>query len=268
MNGTNDGGWGGGQGAPGGQPQPYPGMGASGGGPPGGGQGGGPYGSPPGGGSYGGPPGGGNYGGPPGGGPPGGGGFGGAPPPGGGGFGAPPGGGGFGQPPGGGGFGAPPPGGGGFGGAPPPGGGGFGGAPPPGGGGFGGAPPGGGGFGQPPGGGFGGPPGGYGTPPPYVSQVPGQSMSGQVSTEPLAIGSFIVGLISVPGSFCCSFAILPVSLAAVVTGIMAFGKARQRNDQLGKLLAIAGIGTGAVGILLLIVFLALGMAGALFRQLG
>jgi hypothetical protein len=149
----------------------------------------------------------------------------------------------------------------------PPGGGNYGG--PPGGGGFGGAPPpGGGGFGQPPGGGFGGPPGGYGNPPPYMPQVPGQSISGNVPIEPLAIGSLIVGLISVPGSFCCSFAILPVSLAAIVTGIMAFGKARQRNDQLGKLFAISGIGTGAVGIVLLIVFLALGMAGAVLGRLG
>lgn len=197
------------------------------------------YGGPPGGGGYG-PPGGGGYGGPPGGG-----GYG---PPGGGGYGGPPGGGGYGPPPGGGGFGGPP--------------GGY----PPGGGGFG-SPPGGG-FGGPPGGGFGGPPPGY--PPGFVGSGggPGGGFGGGPRTETLAIISLVVGILSVPMSFCCSFFGIPLSITAVIMGVIAIGNINKDPQQLdGKGLAIGGIATGAFGLVMLVLLLVFGMAGALLGKL-
>jgi Domain of unknown function (DUF4190) len=161
--------------------------------------------------------------GPPGGGPPGGyGPPGGAPP---GGYG-PPGGGGYGPPPGGG-----PPMGGGYG---PPGGG------PPG---FG--PPPGGGFGPPQGGGYGGPGG---------PMMPG-GMGGQ-KFNPLAIVSMICGILSIPTCFCSCFAPginSPLALAAVVCGIIALNKMKAEPQMWkGGGMAIAGIVTGGIGIILVL----------------
>ena len=177
----------------------------------------------------------------------------------------PPGGGGYGPPPGGGGgYGGPPPDGEGYG-EPPPGGGGYGG--PPGGGGYGGPPPGGGGYGGPPPGGYGGPPpGGFGQPP-YMGQVPGQSPRGGMQSEPMAIVSLVVGIISMPASFCCSFFGIPLSITAIILGAVSIGKINQEPHRWeGKGLAMAGIATGAVGIVLLVIFFFLGMAGALLRH--
>ncbi len=176
----------------------------------------------------------------------------------------PPGGGGYG-PPGGGGGGYGPPGGGGYG---PPGGGGFGGPPPgypPGGGGYG--PPGGGGYG-PPGGGFGGPPPGY--PPGFVGSGggPGGGFGGGPRTETLAIISLVVGILSVPMSFCCSFFGIPLSITAVIMGVIAIGNINKDPQQLeGKGMAIGGIATGAFGLVMLVLLLVFGMAGALMGRI-
>jgi Domain of unknown function (DUF4190) len=86
------------------------------------------------------------------------------------------------------------------------------------------------------------------------------------STEPLAIAALVTGLISLPSAFCCSFLSIPLSLAAVVLGFVSLGKARQRNDSTGRLFAIGGIATGGIGIVLLIIFVALGVAGALIDK--
>ena len=169
---------------------------------------------------------------------------------GGGGFGQPPsgggggGGGGFGQPPsggggGGGGYGGPPPsggGGGGYGGPPPSGGGGGFGAPPPsgGGGGFG-APPGGNVFGEG-GGGFGAPPAGGG---------------GAGKTETLAVVSTVLGAVSML-SCCCGLCLAPVSIAAIVTGILGLKKVNDTPGLKGKELSYVGIGLGAFSLLVAI----------------
>ncbi|MGF1465893.1 MAG: DUF4190 domain-containing protein [Sandaracinaceae bacterium] len=146
-------------------------------------------------------------------------------------FGQPPGGGGgFGQPPGGGGFGQPPGGsGGGF-------------EPPPG------SQPGGGqGFGQPAGpGGYGGPPGGPG--PGGFGPSPEEGPK----NEQLAIVSVVLGGLSIP--MCCCGCV-PIPIAAVVCGVLALQRINKDPQALkGKELAYAGIGLGAVFILLTLVW--------------
>jgi Domain of unknown function (DUF4190) len=139
-----------------------------------------------------------------------------------------------------------PPGGGGYG--PPPGGG------PPMGGGGGYGPPGGGppGFGPPPGGGFGPPPGGgYGGP--GGPMMPG---GGGQKFSPLAIVSLVSGILSIPTCFCSCFAPginSPLALAALICGIIALNKMRAEPGMWkGGGMAIAGIVTGGIGIILVL----------------
>jgi hypothetical protein len=101
------------------------------------------------------------------------------------------------------------------------------------------------GYGPPPGGGFGPPPGGYGPP----GGPPGMMMGGP-KFHALAITSMILGILSVP-SCCCWFLGAPMSVAGLVLGIVAMSKIRG-NPQMykGGGMAIAGIATSAVGIIL------------------
>jgi hypothetical protein len=100
-----------------------------------------------------------------------------------------------------------------------------------------------------------------------VPQVPGQAFPSGTPTDPLAIASLAMGLISAPSSFCCSFFSIPLALAAAVTGLMAIGKARQRGDDgNSKVFAMIGIVASGVSLLLLVVFLALGVAGAILGK--
>jgi hypothetical protein len=157
--------------------------------------------------------------------------------------------------------------GGGWGGGQPPGGGWGGGAGQPGG--FG-QPPGGGDPGQYPGGGYGQAPGGYGgfgQGPYNAGPVPGGQGGGTPPTEVLALVSLVTGIASIPATFCCTFFSSPVSLVAIVTGVLALMKISKSSEQLkGKELAIGGIVTGALGILVMILFIALGVAGALLGK--
>jgi hypothetical protein len=154
----------------------------------------------------------------------------GGPPPGG--YGPPPGG--FGPPGGGGPGGYGPPGGGGPGGFGPPGGGGPGGYGPPGDGGPGG-------FGPPPG--YGPPPGGFGPPGAPIGPPTAQF-------NPLAITSMILGILSIP-TCCCGFLGTPLAIAGLVLGVVAMGKIRSEPQAWkGGGMAIAGIVTASIGILL------------------
>jgi hypothetical protein len=139
-----------------------------------------------------------------------------------------------GYPPGGG-FGGPP-------GGPPPGG--YGGPP--------GAPPGG--YG-PPGSGYGGPPGGpppgYGPPGAFGpgGLGPGAGPSGP-KLHPLAITSFVLGLLSVP-LCCCSLFGLWAPVGAVVCGIVAMNKIKLEPASFsGNGFCIAGIVMGGCGLML------------------
>ena len=122
---------------------------------------------------------------------------------------------------------------------------------PPGGGGYG--PPPGGGYGPPQGGGFGPPPGGFGPP----GGPPGMMMmGGQPKFSPLAIIAMITGILSIPTCFCSCFAPglnSPLAIAGLVCGILAMNKIKaEPNMWRGTGMAITGIVTGALGILLVL----------------
>ncbi len=132
-----------------------------------------------------------------------------------------------------------------------------------------GGPPGGG-YG-PPGGGYGAPGGGYG--PPGGGYGPsgggpfGPPGFGMPTTHPLAIAALVCGIISLPTACCCSFLSMPVGLAAVVLGILAMNKVKQEPHlYTGAPLAIGGLVTGGLGLLLAILMLALGMSSYLMDK--
>ena len=69
-----------------------------------------------------------------------------------------------------------------------------------------------------------------------------------------------------PTMFCCSFFGIPISLVAVILGLVAISKINQQpNRYEGKGLAIGGIATGAFGLILLVLLFVLGFAGALLK---
>lgn len=128
------------------------------------------------------------------------------------------------------------------------------------------APPG---YGQPPGGdpyGQGQPPGGYGAPP--GGGGGGGGGGGAPKVDPLAIGSLVSGVLSMPVGLCCTFFGIPLSLVAILLGVVAIiniGKAPETKS--GKGLAFAGIATGSIGVILLIIGIFFGVASALMSKL-
>jgi hypothetical protein len=101
-----------------------------------------------------------------------------------------------------------------------------------------------------------------------MGQVPGQPPGGGgMQTDPMAIISLVTGIVSMPTMFCCSFFGIPISLTAIVLGLVSISKINQQPNRFeGKGMAIGGIATGAVGLLLFGLFFALGLAGALLRR--
>lgn len=149
------------------------------------------------------------------------------------------------------------------GGTPPEGGGQWGGPPAAGGGGQWGGHPAGGQWG-PPGGGGGGwaqPPGGppgYGQQPMYSSGVPGgpsYHQQGGGSTDPIAIVSLVLGLVSLPMHFCCYLG-WPLGIGAIVCGAIAISRIGDPpNYYTGKGLAIGGMIAAGFGFIMMIVAL-------------
>ena len=82
----------------------------------------------------------------------------------------------------------------------------------------------------------------YGTAPP-PAPAPGR-------TNVLAIVSLVAGLISLP-LFCCWPVSIPLGLVAIVLGFVAKGQIK-RTGESGNGLAIAGIVTGALAIVLFV----------------
>ena len=133
-----------------------------------------------------------------------------------------------------------------------------------GGGGYGGPPAGGGGYGPPPGG-FGGPPG-WGPPPPPAPMGPMGPPGG--GTNGLAVASLVVGILALPGAFCCSSSI-PLGIAAVVMGMIAANKLKMLPDGGGnnRTMAYVGVGCGVVGLLIGIGMIALGVGMSAMQQI-
>ncbi len=117
----------------------------------------------------------------------------------------------------------------------------------------GGGDPGGSGYGPPPvfyGPGGGRPPGGSGPPPGGFG--PPDAPPGPVTPQfhPLAITSMVLGILAIP-TCCCGVLGGPLAIAALVTGILAMMKIRnQPGVYKGNGMAVAGIVTAGIGILL------------------
>lgn len=110
------------------------------------------------------------------------------------------------------------------------------------------------GYGPPPGGwgGYGGPSGyGEGGPPPPPGQ-PVWGYQGPPQTSTMAILSMVAGIVSIVGScLCCGVGV--AGIAAIVLGILGQREIRQSNGaKSGSGMAIAGIVTGVIGLLLTI----------------
>jgi hypothetical protein len=68
--------------------------------------------------------------------------------------------------------------------------------------------------------------------------------------NPLAIASMVLGILSIPAC-CCAFVGTPLSIAAVVLGIVSMQKIKaQPQAWKGTGMAIAGIVTGSLGVVL------------------
>lgn len=96
---------------------------------------------------------------------------------------------------------------------------------------------------------------GYGQPNYYgaagpMGAVPGMGMK---RNESNAVVALIIGILSLPLSFCCGAFSLPVGIAAVVFGFLSLNKINDQPDVLdGRGMAIAGIICGGLAILLAI----------------
>ncbi len=81
-------------------------------------------------------------------------------------------------------------------------------------------------------------------------------MGGQPRFNPLAIIAMVCGIISIPTCFCSCWAPglnSPLAIAAVVCGIIALNQGRaQPQAWRGMGMAIAGIATGGVGVILML----------------
>jgi hypothetical protein len=93
--------------------------------------------------------------------------------------------------------------------------------------------------------------------PPHTPPLePGDYRNSEQKTEPLAIVSFVLAILSV----CCGFLVLP----AIVTGHIALSKiAKSNGDSSGRPLAIAGLVIGY----LVVVFWILGIISEVFLSI-
>lgn len=112
---------------------------------------------------------------------------------------------------------------------------------------------------MPPPPGFGAAPsgGGYGSVPPpggFTPAAPFGTATGSGSNG-LAVAALVVGIISLIGIFCFGVGGILFGLVAVVLGVLGMKKANAQPGAPQKGLAIGGIVTGALGLLIGIAFL-------------
>ncbi len=100
-------------------------------------------------------------------------------------------------------------------------------------------------------GGYGG--GGYGGAPSYGSTPAGGSRS-----NVMAIIAIVAGVLAILAS-CLWFIAAPLGIAAIVLGVLGRGKAK-RGEAGGGGLAMAGIITGAIGLVLTVVLTLVGVS--------
>jgi len=90
-------------------------------------------------------------------------------------------------------------------------------------------------------------------------QPPPNKPPGQPRNEGLAITSLVLGIVGIVSACCCWLLSGPIGIAATITGFIALGKVNQGSAG-GKGMAIAGVVTGIVAILLSVASLILGIA--------
>ena len=103
--------------------------------------------------------------------------------------------------------------------------------------------------------GFGAPQGGFQPPPGYGSPAPGVPPvggPGQGQTDTMAIVSLILGILSIPGHFCCYLG-WPLGIVSIILGIISYSKINKDPHRWsGKGLALGGIICSAVGFLIIV----------------
>ncbi len=86
----------------------------------------------------------------------------------------------------------------------------------------------------------------------------------QQQDQTLPIISMILGILSL-GIFCCWIAGLPLSIGALVAGYLGMNNANNNPMQYGgKGLAIGGMVIGAIGLIMSIIFMIIGLIGKAF----
>lgn len=129
-------------------------------------------------------------------------------------------------------------------------------------------------FGQPPGGGQGPPgqPGSFGPQGGFTPTGPspgGYDNQAAPGVDFLAIISLVVGLLGCPLSCCCGFFSLPLSIGAIVLGILSVLRINKEPHRFkGKGIAIAGIVLGGLIVVLMIVGIVFGIGQQMMDRAG
>ena len=102
-------------------------------------------------------------------------------------------------------------------------------------------------YGPPPG--FNPPPYGYGAPPPAPMGPMGPVYPNAPRTHGLAIASMVCGILAIVPGCCCGLFGIPLSIAALIMGIISISQINASAGQLGgKGMALAGTICGGVAV--------------------
>jgi len=85
--------------------------------------------------------------------------------------------------------------------------------------------------------------------------------------DPLAIVSLVCGVVGLIMVCCCGWLTIPLALAAIGTGAAAVMRINKDPMLTGKGLAFAGIALGALGLIVFVLFLILGVSGQLLSRM-
>ncbi len=110
------------------------------------------------------------------------------------------------------------------------------------------------------------PPPGYGAPSPGYGPQPGGGAPPGAKTDVFAIVSLVLGILAIPGDFCCYIGVL-FAIAAIVLGVLAITRInKEPHLYSGKGLAFGGIAAAIVSFLLIGGMFVFGLAGGLIRH--
>jgi hypothetical protein len=91
----------------------------------------------------------------------------------------------------------------------------------------------------------------------------GMGQGPQEPSQGLAVGSFVLGLLALPGA-CCCYSSVPLGAAAIVMGIVAMNRAKTSPHlYAGRNMALAGVILGGIAVGLTVVAFFVGMSMSL-----